>query len=289
MNQRDTFARIINLINEAMLDDVYWPEMSQLTDQALAIHGSVLTFGEGIKTDSINIYFSKWYFHGEDHSDFKQDYFPNYHRIDERVPRVRRLPDSKIVPIRTLYSKAEHKTSPVYNEAMPRYYAQNGLDVRLDGPDGTRICWTIGDPLGSNSWSSHQIDLVKRLLPHLRQYIRMRSALVKAEALGASAIDLLNNIRAGVIQLDRRGSIVNMNDTARQLVREKDGLYDQKGLLHATKSKDDVKLQALLARALPQSSLPGVSGSMVISRSSSQPLLALHVKPVSSRERNFDP
>ena len=287
MNQLDTLGRIINLINEAMLDDECWQETSQLIDEALAVHGNVLMFGEGMKSDSINIYFAKWYTHGQYRSDFKQDYFQNYHQADERLPRLRRLPDSKIVPIRALYSKAERKTSPTYNEALPCYYAQNGLDVRLDGPDGTRIVWAIADPLNSNSWSTHQIDLVKRLLPHLRQYVRVRSVLVEAEALGASVTGLLDNMQTGVIQLDRRGSIVDMNDTARQLVREKDGLYDQEGSLHATRPKDDLKLKALLARALPQSSLPGVSGSMVVRRSSSQSLLALHVKPVSSREKEF--
>lgn len=42
-----------------------------------------------------------------------------------------------------------------------------------------------------------------RLLPHPRQFVRVRQALVDALVLDASALDLLGNGRVGVIRLDR--------------------------------------------------------------------------------------
>ena len=82
----------------------------------------------------------------------------------------------------------------MYNEAMVRTHGQRGLTTRLDGPGGSRIVWGIADPVDGHSWSSSQIETVSRVLPHLRQYVRVRSALVDAGALGTSVAELLGKL-----------------------------------------------------------------------------------------------
>ena len=68
---------------------------------------------------------------------------------------------------------------------------------------------------------------------------------------------LIDTIRSGVIQLDRRGRIVAANDPARDLLRRGAGLSDQGGSLNARAPAEDAALQALLARALPRCSGQG--------------------------------
>ena len=108
----------------------------------------------------------------------------------------------------------------------------------------------------------------------------MRQALAGARALGASLADLLGNVRAGVIQLDRRGRPTAVNDRARALLRSGDGLRDEDGRLRAALPRDDAALQRLLARALPRPGGPGEGGSMPLSRSKGRSRLVLHVSPV---------
>ena len=163
-----------------------------------------------------------------------------------------RLPDSRIVPTADLFSKEELKTSLAYNEGSRRYGEQNGLIVRLDGPSGSHIVWGIADPVDASGWSSSRVAMIARILPHLRRYVRVRSALADAGALGASLAELLDNTHAGVIHLDRGGRVVEANDSARELLRRDDGLSDAGGTLHAAWPEDDTRLQALLARALPR-------------------------------------
>ena len=50
--------------------------------------------------------------------------------------------------------------------------------------------------------------MVTGLLPHVRQFVRVRQALVRAEARNATVTALLDNPRTGVIHLDRRGRIM---------------------------------------------------------------------------------
>ena len=126
--------------------------------------------------------------------------------------------------------------------------------------------------------------MIGRVLPHLRQYVRVRTAIVDAGALGTSVAELLDNARRGVIQLGRNGQIVEANDRARELLRGNEGLFDRDGALRAARREDNATLQNLLAQALPRFGEQGASGSMVVRRSSPLPRFALHVKPVANRE-----
>ena len=92
--------------------------------------------------------------------------------------------------------------------------------------------------------------MIRRLLPHLRQYVGVRQALVDARPLGASLTGLLDIRKASVIQLAGRGLIVAVNDVARDLLRSREGLSDQRGVLQAWLPADDPGLQTLVARAL---------------------------------------
>ena len=58
----------------------------------------------------------------------------------------------------------------------------NAINVRLDGPNGTRIVWSVNDPFDGDGWSSAQLDSVRRLLPHIRQTVRVQQALNGAGA-----------------------------------------------------------------------------------------------------------
>ena len=137
----------------------------------------------------------------------------------------------------------------------------------------------IHDPVTSGGWESSQLALIKGLLPYIRQFVRVRQALVGAEALGASVADLLDSSRLGVIHLDRRGQIIEANDRARAILRHGDGLSDRGGELWARAPADHAHLEGLLAGALPSAGV-GVSGSMLLRRPSGVLPLVVHVKPV---------
>ena len=289
MDEKDSFKRIVDSLNEAMLDDARWADTSALIDEAFRAKGNMLTFADGLSKDDIEIIFSRTYFRGVYRSEWQREYFRDYCADDEHLPRLGMLPDSKIVHVTDLFSEQELKTSRTYNESMVSFGGQNGLNVRLDGPGGSHIVWGIADPIDASGWSSSQIDMIGRVLPHLRQYVRVRTALVDAGALGRSVTELLGNARAGVIQLDRRGRIVEANDVARALLRGNDGLSDRDGTLRAATPEDNARLQNLLARALPRFGEQGESGSMMVRRSSLLPRFALHVKPVAMRELDHRP
>ena len=117
--------------------------------------------------------------------------------------------------------------------------------------------------------------------------MRVRQALVNAEALGASATGLLDDSRVGVIHLDRRGMILAANDRARDLLQRGDGLSDRGGFLGARLSADNARLKKLLEHALPPFGSEAAGGSMTVGRSSALTRLVLHVNPVSVQQMDI--
>ena len=264
-----------------MLDDTLWPATSALIEEACGAQGTALMVEAG-PADDLQLFFAHASCRGQDHTAWAREYREHYYPIDESVLRTRHLPDSRIVPISELYTAAELQTSATYNEALRQFNAQAGLNVRLDGPDGSHIIWALGDPVTPDGWAAPQLALLQGLLPHLRQFVRVRQALAKAEALSTSVIDLLDTPRLGVIHLDRRGQIVEANDRARAMLRHGDGVVDRDGVLSARVPADQARFAQLVAAALAD---PGAaSGSMLLQRGAVVPRLVVHVNPVGVRQ-----
>ena len=285
MTPSDTLDRILLSMHDAMLDDAHWPATSRLIDEACGIGGNALVVGRGRSQADGDIFFSRFCYRGERHPDRERWYFDLYYPHDERIPRVAQLPDGQLVRIPALYTERELKVSPAYNEALPRGRFQNGLNVRLNGPQGSSIVWTLADPSRSGGWQSAQIAMVQRLLPHIRQFVQVRQAVTGGAALGHSLSDLLDNTRIGVLHLQRGGRIIEANDRARALLRQGDGLLDGHGFLGARLPADDARLRRTLAKALPGS--PGrtpVAGSLTVGRPSPLARLAVHVSPVGGHQ-----
>ncbi len=248
MSARDAFERTLAAMYDAMLDDARWPVASTLIDEACGIKGNDLLVGEG-PLDDRRVLFVGMYSRGQRREDLEREYLQNYYPIDECVPRFRQLPDDGLVQVRDLYTAEELKSSPAYNELLPRGGRQNGVRVRLSGSGSSHIAWNIGDPADSDGWGAARVAMVTRPLPHIRQFVRVRQALVRAEARTATVTGLLDNPRAGVVHLDRRGQILEVNDRARDILRNGDGLSDRDGTLRARAPADQVRLERLLGNA----------------------------------------
>ena len=92
MSGHDAFERILASLHEAMLDDVHWPTTTALIEEACGLTGNALLVPEG-PPDDIRVLFVGLYYRGQRRLDLEREYLDVYHPIDERVPRLRQLPD----------------------------------------------------------------------------------------------------------------------------------------------------------------------------------------------------
>ena len=286
MEPHGMLARVLTALHDATLDDTLWPHTSALIDEACGTTGNAIVVSEGIG-ESARVRFRAVYYRGERNEPLEEDYFRHYHHRDERVPRLWQLPDSRLVHIPDLYTEQEQKTSPAYNEALSQGGFRNGLNVRLDGPDGTRVTWSFADPSQPGGWDTHQIERIERLIPHVRKFVQLRQALARSQALNSSLSGLLDNDRAGVVQLDRDGRILEANVRAREILRRNDGLYDQDGTLRARLSTHNARLQKLLAGALSPPSGQAAAGAMTIRGFGGARWVMLAINPVEAPPFDF--
>ena len=231
----------------------------------------------GTAEGGVDVLFRRFCFRGRRHAEREREYFEDYHARDERLPRLRELPDGRVTP----NTDEEKKTSAVFNEVMLRNGTQDGLNVRLDGQGGCRIVWATADSARGDGWSSWQVEAVERFLPHLRQFVRVRQALVGR----AGARDVGRRVarqpddgrhRAGPSRAGDRRPMMSL----RKLLRKRNGLSARKGHLHARTPAEDAALWRLLARALPfPGGGPRVSGSMQVSRRGGLPRLVVARQP----------
>jgi len=281
------FDRILAALYEAALDDALWPAASALIEEAVGSTGNVLTVGERSGSE-VRVYFNRLLYRGEDRQDLAREYFEVYQPRDEGPPRLWQWRVGQLVHVPEMYTEEELKTSAAYHEGWGPRQGQNGLVTRLDFLDGLSVIWGLGDPVGGDGWQSSRVKLVERLLPHIRQFVRVRQALAAADALGAGLTGLLDNGRIGVVQLDRRGRVLAANAPALDILRRGDGLSDRDGVLRAWLPADRSRLQRLLGRALPDlwGEAPS-GGSMTVRRPSSRSRLGLHVSPVGDPAADF--
>ena len=287
MNPDDVFVRCLAALYEAALDDTRWPAAAALIEEAVGTGGSALNVGEGFDGDA-RITFSRFLERGQSRADRAREYAKVYHRHDEALPRLRLLPHGQRVHVPDLYTEDERKTSLVYNEAFRHWRSHEGLYVRFDGPEGSRIVWTVANPVGGDGWQTARLRLHEGLLPHVHRAVMIRQALAAADALGSGVTGLLDSERIGVVHLDRGGRVLAANGPALGILRRGDGLFDRGGVLQASLPGEDERLQRLLARALPDlwGEVPG-GGLMTVQRPSGRPRLAIHVSPVGDAAADF--
>ena len=284
LNPDDAFGRILALLHEATLDGARWPAASAAVDEACGTVGNALVIGGGLD----DIHAIRLFYRGEARLDLAREFFEVYYPRCEVLRRHMERPDGRLIHVPELYAEADLKTSVGYNEGLRLMRTQDGLSVSFEEPDGMRVFWGVGDPAAGDGWGPSQLRLVERLVPHVRQFVRVRQALAAADALGAGLAGLLDNDRIGVVQLDRGGRVLEANAPALEILRRGDGLLDRDGALDAWLPADRSRLQRLLGRALPElwGEAPA-GGSMTVQRSSGRSRLALHVSPVGDGERDF--
>ncbi|WP_425155051.1 helix-turn-helix transcriptional regulator [Candidatus Palauibacter sp.] len=338
MTEQDRFERTLASLYRAALADANWVSAAALVNDTIRTGGHGLSYGDPCGGVEPKVFLHRLFVGRERREDLEQLYLRDYFRRDEVILRLFGLRDGEVAYKSDLYTDQEKKTSTVYNEFRRVNQSQKGLFMVFDEPDGRAIVWSVGNSaerggwghdqietvkrlaphirqfvrvrhamanagaLGASlaelledgraivwsvgnsaergGWGHDQIETVKRLAPHIRQFVRVRHAMANAGALGASLAELLEDGRSGFIQLDRRGRILEANDRARDILLKRDGLCDAEGVLTAGIPEEDAELQRVLARALPPYGVQGAGGSMKITRTKARTPLVLEVHPV---------
>lgn len=175
----DPFDRVVDALHRAALDEVHWPRALALIDTACGMAGSYLAVVAGRREPRL---VEGWFHsHGERNRPFEQDYAA-FFAGDERVARLLLLPLGTLIANHELCTEEERRASAVFREFLPRWDAASQLNVCLPALGERRTLWMPTRTQRQGDWRPSHLGLLRRLLPHVGQAMRVRQALAEAAA-----------------------------------------------------------------------------------------------------------
>lgn len=213
----------------------------------------------------------------------KLAYFPDY-RWDAPLGS---MPPDQVYSMDQLMSREEWENSTYYRDySLPNdVYHIMGANIATAeaGVLGFRITRSQRQP----AFCEQDKALCLRLLPHLRRSLRVHNMLGRSESLGNLYAEAVNRLSVATLVLDESGSVLQLNDVARELLGNADGLKLVGSRLEASYPSDNRELHKLIRDAVGAKEAPQpreAREALSIARPSGEVSLGVVVEPIAGAE-----
>jgi DNA-binding CsgD family transcriptional regulator len=272
----DQFSGLVAGIYDAALDGSQWePTLLRIVSAFEGNGGALMVAGPQLRhvryTDT-----------GTDQPAVKA-YNDYYWQMDPVAPALGRAPAGSILSSREI-ATSDPRSKEFYNDfAVAMLDAGDSLFVNLMR-DGDGIGWLCvsapsrPEPFGSPG----RMRLMRALMPHLRQAMRVQASVRELEFQRQNALDTLDRLAHGVV-LFGGGEVLFANRAASRICASRDGLTIGRAGVRAALRHEDAALQCLVGGAGGDGN-GGVraGGTVAVTRSSGQRPFVIHVLPAAA-------
>lgn len=215
------------------------------------------------------------------------DYVRYYCRIDPlaRSPRLRTVAapgeafvDQMLLPYGELQQTEFHNDWSLKHDYSRWLGVCFSLDAR--GYSGIAIARAHRD----GAFGRDELATMSAVAPHARRAADLRRLLGRAHQTAAAALEALDRRAVGVILVGGDGRVDHANAEALRILKARDGLADQAGILTAAGTTAMARLRALIADAAgaPEDGR-GTGGALAVTRPSGKRAFQLSVLPAPAR------
>jgi DNA-binding CsgD family transcriptional regulator len=206
--------------------------------------------------------------------------YDNYYiNRDLRRRKILALPSGGVFVGSALVPDRELVRSEFYNDFLrPQGYFHLLGAVPLKNEDVFAVLRVIR-PRTSPAFDPDDVELVRRLVPHLSRALGLARQLAVAEARRSEVVQALDWFPTAVLLLDRQGRVVAANRSAEDLLASGDGLRADRDGLRAALPGDTLALRRLVAAAAEPTVASG-DGTLTLTRPSGLRPLNLLVAPL---------
>src|SRR5690606_11779233 len=166
------------------------------------------------------------------------------------------MPPDQVYSMDQLMSREEWENSTYYRDySLPNdVYHIMGANIATAeaGVLGFRITRSQRQP----AFCAPDKALCLRLLPHLRRSLRVHNLWGRSESLGNLYAEAVNRLSVATLVLDESGSVLQLNDVARELLGPADGLKLVGSRLEASYPSDNRELHKLIRDVLESKDAP---------------------------------
>ncbi len=268
----DSLGRVLDAIYDAAVDPDGWPPALNCLAELFHSHFA-------------DIFARRWdwsEFHGIaiglDRADYEDQFLGQWTNRNVWTQASPAQDAGEVKPTWQMVSKQDVLRSAIYNEYLRERDLNEGMRLVLWSGDGWLQDISLLRPWRAGPFDGFELDLARRLLPHLQ-----RASATSRGLRGLDAMAAFDTLERPAFLLDARGKVLRHNASCESLLAEAGGLAIRDKVLEAANVEDNGQLAAAIARAgcigrtLPQATMLSVGGQDAAAK------LALTVVPVRDR------
>lgn len=248
MNDSAKIGQLIGSIYDAALDSARWPVVMESLASSLNAGFGVLWLHDfsngsgGFESSGGNVAT----FTGLDSTALTR--YTNYYAArNVWLPNASQLAEGSITVSSVLYPDPLLKRTEFYSDFLRQhdlFYAV-GSSIVKQGTRDVKMSFVRSERAGR--YDDAELNLVRQLMPHLRNAVLLHRELYRLKVLSASAMAALEMVPVGVILLTSSGLLLHANRRAHELVTRTGALrFGPAGALHTTSMSGTDSLQRLI-------------------------------------------
>lgn len=267
--------RLLSALYEGPLESPPWQSALQLLrDQLGAAHVTLML--RPPSPDSTGVMINT----GSTTVEAVKSYETNYFALDPFV----RLQEGEVVTAEELIGK-QWLDSPVYLEYLKPLDIRHLLGADVYTRDGIECRLRVTRNHESQPFSEADKTLCRTLLPHLKRSIQLHARLDSLECERQLFAGTINRMLLGIVSFTQTGQILEMNQEAKRILGEKDGIRLSGNTLTADSVQEGRELQRMLKQAFAehpseQEEGPGVVQALSITRPSGRAKLGVLIRAI---------
>lgn len=176
------------------------------------------------------------------------------------IPKASRLAEGSVTVSSALYPDALLKRTEWYDGFLRKcdlFYAV-GSSIVKEAQRDVKMSFVRSERAGA--YEEPELNLVRELMPHLRNAVLLHRHLYRLKALAASATAALDAVPMGIVLLTRSGRLMHANRRANELVTSTAALrFEGSGVLAASSPAATASLQRLVRQAVATAAGKGLS------------------------------
>lgn len=182
------------------------------------------------------------------------------------------IPPGQLVTNSDVMTTADWRASAYYRDWCAPHNVFHVMAANLNTRSGSVYGFRVTRPEADAAFSTADLDIARRLLPHLRQALDAYLTINQDRKLSNLYGHAMAQLMVGAVVLDDRGKVIECNSTASAILDLHDGLRIVGDQLEATYANDNRKLQHLVRGALQRSGSghTALAEAMSVSRPSGQ-------------------
>lgn len=235
---------LVGLIYESVIGPDGWSAFLHEFRVAMASTGALLMFGlPGMEGRRRDLREAEWPTHA-----IQELYYAKYQ--DANPIDYARMEVGLVYDLVEFVGREQYRNSDYYRDICAPTGAEHALVACIGDPHGARAWLNLSRDEAHGPYDETEFGLFRRLLPHLDRAMRIHAHLERSDAERGVYRHTADNLKLGVVLLDREGLVIEMNDVARDLLARGHALRLRDRRVCPTRAADQRRYETSLAGLL---------------------------------------